>query len=123
MSTLIPILTKQENDPAFLEQALRKEKEVYLMAIVENEALELDFGFTAKEISIANDLIAKIKETLTAQKKHATEILEWGETVHKIVNFYKLKKIKKICLKKQDSASFKKLVKQLKENRLNVEVI
>lgn len=123
MSVLIPILSKKENEKNFLEKATENEKEIFVMAIVEPKAFELDFGFTAKEISHANALMEEIKKNLEAQGKKVTDVLEWGETLHKINNFAKLKKTKKICLKKQENPSFKKLAKELKEQHNKVEII
>lgn len=123
MEILIPILSKKENDPEFLAKASLNAQEIFLITIVDANAPNQSFGFTATEISHANALVQEIKELLAGSNKRVIDVLEWGDTVPKIANYAKLKKIKKIVLKQQDTPEFKKLVKQLRTQHHNVEVV
>ncbi len=123
MSVLIPILSKQENDTEFLSKAIHEQTYVYLLLIVEARSLDSTFGFTASQINHGNALINEIKTILEKQNKKVYDTLEWGDTTPRIINFAKLKKITKIALKNQENEDFKKLVKQLKQENLNVQVI
>lgn len=123
MDVLIPIISKQENDLQFLATATKQSEKVFLLVIVDANVPEMSFGFTATEIGQGNALIQEIKNTLQDSGKEVFECLEWGETIPKIVNFAKLKKIKKVALKKQDNQWFKKLVKHLHEEKIEVEII
>ncbi len=123
MDVLIPILSKTENQDTFLDTAAEGAGKIYLMIVVEAKNLEYDFGFTTGQISLGNQLMEDIKKYLTEKGLLVFDVLEWGETIPKITNFYFLKKIKKVVLKKQENDYFKKLVKELKGKKLNVEVI
>ena len=51
------------------------------------------------------------------------EIIEWGDTQSKILNLALLRKVDKVVLKKQDNQYFEELVKKLKSEKVDVEVI
>ena len=123
MDVLIPIISKHENDPQFLAVATKESEKVFLLVIVDANVPDMSFGFTATEIGHGNALIREIKRTLEDSGKEVFECLEWGETIPKIINFAKLKKIKKVALKKQDNHWFKKLVKLLHEEKIETEII
>lgn len=123
MDILIPILSKQENDPQFLAAATKESEKVFLLVIVDAGVPEMSFGFTATEIGHGNTLMREIKRKLQDGGKQVFECLEWGETIPKIINFAKLKKIKKVALKKQDTQGFKKLAKLLRDEKIETEII
>lgn len=122
MSVLIPIISKKENNEVFLENAIKKEKTVYLLAIMDTNAATTNFGFATSEIGHGNELIEEIKTYLNPVKITVYDALEWGDTNSKILNYAKLKKIKKVALIKQDNKYFRDLVSELKENKIKVEL-
>jgi len=122
MSVLIPIISKKENNEVFLEKAIKKEKTVFLLAIMDTNAAATNFGFATSEIGHGNELIEEIKEYLKPVKVTVNDALEWGDTNSKILNYAKLKHIKKVALIKQNNKYFKDLVLELKENKIKVEL-
>ena len=122
MSVLIPIISKKENSPEFLEKATRGQKQVFLLAIMDTGALAKNFGFATSEIGHGSELIDEIKKTLAPKGIEANDVLEWGDTHQQIINYAKLKKTKKVALIKQENKYFKDLVKDLKEQGFEVEL-
>ncbi len=122
MGVLIPIISKKENSKAFIEKAIEGQKSAFLLAIMDTGAVAKNFGFATSEIGHENELIEEIKKTLKEKGIAFDDALEWGDTTSTIINFAKLKKIKKVALVKQENKYFKDLVKELKENGFEVEI-
>ncbi|MEK6941770.1 MAG: hypothetical protein AABW85_02855 [archaeon] len=122
MTVLIPIISKKENNPEFLEKATQGQHHVFLLAIMDTGAVAKNFGFATSEIGHGNELIEEIKYTLKAKKIELSDVLEWGDTHQQIINYAKLKKTKKVALIKQENKYFKDLVKDLKEQGFEVEL-
>ena len=128
MKVLIPLITKQENNPAFLEEAAGKAKEVVLLAIVDDDVLAKGrFGFAANEIRHSNAFLAEVKQLLEKKGKEVKDISEWGDTERKICNIAKLNHVSKVSLKKIDNAFFRELEaglhRELKKDNIHVESI
>lgn len=115
-TVLIPILSKHEDNPDFLNSATRGFDHVTLLAVIDKQEMIGMFGFMANEIRSASQLLEKIKTFLEAQGKLVDDILEWGETGQKIEHAAMLQNCAKIVLAKQENQYFKKLLKQLEES-------
>ncbi|MBU0635414.1 hypothetical protein KKE06_00105 [Candidatus Micrarchaeota archaeon] len=113
---LIPIVSKQEDNPDFLTEATREFDEIILLAVIDKEDLVGQFGFVTSEIRTATQLIEKIQAFLESQGKKTEDLIEWGNTLHKIVQIAEIRKCDKIALAKQENQHFKQLVKQIEEN-------
>ncbi len=122
MKVLIPLLSKQEDSPDFVEKATKGAEEIYLLLAIDPADLSGQFGFAAHEISKGNKMMGLVTE-LVGPAKAVHQIVEWGETVGKIDNFYKLKHIDEIRVKKQENYWFEDIVKKLREKDLKVKVI
>ncbi len=122
MKVLIPLLSKQEDSPEFVEKSTKGAVEVYLLLVINPADLAGEFGFAAHEISKGNKMMGLVTE-LIGPEKAVHQIVEWGDTVSKIDNFYKLKAIDEIRVKKQDNYWFEDIVKKLKEKDLKVKII
>ncbi|MBI2598028.1 MAG: hypothetical protein HYW50_02430 [Candidatus Diapherotrites archaeon] len=123
MSVLIPIISKKENNPEFLKKAIKGEKKVFLLIIMDTTATTKNFGFATSEIGHGNELIEEIKKNLEPENVSVDEALEWGDTNTQIINYAKLKKIGKVVLAKQENEYFKNLVKDLEKNNFEVKII
>ena len=123
MKILIPLLSKTENKQEFLAKALEGAKEVILLLVVDTKAMPGQFGFAATEIRQGNTLMEEIKKKTTEKKKKCTDVMEWGDTLSKILNATRLYKANKIVLKKQDNKFFEDLVKELEHESVQVEII
>jgi len=121
-SILLPILSEKENNEEFLEKALKGTREVILLIVVDTESKE-DFGFTTSHIHSARTTLEEIKITIGKKRKKCEDILEWGNTFNKIMNIALIKKVDKVILKKQENQLFEELVKKLKKEKIDVEVI
>jgi len=122
MKILLPVLSEKENDEEFLDLALKGAKETIILIVVDADSKE-EFGFAASHIQRARAVMDQIKITLGKKRKSSEEILEWGDTNSKILNLALLRKVDKIVLKKQENDYFETLVKKLKKEKLEVEII
>ncbi len=114
-TVLIPLLSKQENNPDFLNSATQGFDHVTLLAVIDRMEIVGRFGFMANEIRSASQSLEKIKTFLEAQGKMVDDVLEWGETEQKIEHIAALRDCAKIVLVKQENQYFKKLLKKLEE--------
>jgi len=112
---LIPLISKRENDEGFIARACANGDELFLLLVVDTEAIGGQFGFAASEIGQGNSLMQEIKQIAKEHGKEGKDIIEWGDTETKILHFAQLQNIDKIFLVQQDNQFFKKLVKELRE--------
>ena len=122
MMVLLPILSDKENEDEFLEAALKGAKEVILLIVVDSDTND-EFGFATSHIQTARTILEEVKITVGKKRKKSEEILEWGNTVGKIINIALLRKVDKVVLKAQENQYFEELVKKLKKENIEVEVI
>lgn len=122
MSVLIPVISKKENSKEFLQKALSGQKEVFLLGIMDTGAVAKNFGLAASEIGRVNEIIEEIKKELKEKGIKFDDALEWGDTQAQIINFAKLKKVRKVILAKQENKYFEDLVKKLKDNGFDMEI-
>lgn len=122
MKVLIPILSETENDDVFLEKAVTGAKEVILLLVVDASPKDR-FGFTTSFIQKARTVMEAVKKTVGMKRKPCEDIIEWGDTQGKIVNMALLRKVDRVFLKKQDNQYFEKLLRKLKEEKIDTEVI
>lgn len=124
LKVLIPLVSKQENNPFFLERAFEGAKEIVLLLPIDTNAMVGQFGFAAGEIRQGNLLAEEIKKSAIAKGIRCTEIVEWGDTLSKIDHIAQLEKVNEILLLKQDNHYFRDLLKKLKDkSRKKIEVI
>ena len=121
MKVLIPLLSKQENKPEFLQRAVQGAKEVLLLLVIDTESTPSQFGFVASEIGQGNTLMQDVKKQLEKMRKTCNDVIEWGNTETKIEHIAQLQHVDKIVLLKQDNQFFKKLLKQMR-GKLKMEI-
>ncbi|HZX19402.1 MAG TPA: hypothetical protein VFF13_00115 [archaeon] len=122
MLVLLPILSDKENDEKFLDEALKGAKQIILLIVVDAGKKE-EFGFATSQIQKARKVLEEVSETIGQKRKSYEDILEWGDTNAKVLNLAMLRKVDKVILKKQENQYFKDLVKKLKHEKIEVEVI
>ncbi len=114
-SVLIPLLSKQENNPEFLEKALENAFEANVLLVIDKDAMVGQFGFAASEIMQGNLLLEELKQKILEKKILCNDIMEWGNTEQKILQLALLKKSDKIAMVEQENKYFQDLLKKLKE--------
>lgn len=122
MKILIPVLSEQENEEEFIDKAVAGANDVLLLIVVDAGQKE-QFGFTTSYIQKARATMEEVKKAVGKKRKTCEDILEWGDTLSKIVNLALIRKVDKVVLKKQDNHYFKQIVKKLKEEKIEVETI
>ncbi len=114
MKVLIPLLSKQESNEEFIEKAVRKADEVFLLMVIEKQ----DSGsLKAADISSSTHFLEEVKKIIGKKRKKCEEFTEWGETSTKIRNTAIINKVDKIALLKQENQYFEDLVKKLREEK------
>ena len=122
----MPILSKEEWKPEFVNKVLEKVDEIVLLSVIDRSDLSGKFGFAATEIMQANKIMEGIETELKRLKVKVESIVEWGETALKIDHIARLKKCELIFLQKQRTKYFTDLVKELekiKDKKTRVEII
>ncbi|MFH1545192.1 MAG: hypothetical protein ABIE23_03850 [archaeon] len=122
MKILLPLLSRQEFDEVFLEEALKGVKEVVLLLVIDTNAMSGEVGFAASEIMQGNQLMEKVKEVIGKKRKKCTEVTEWGDTARKIVNEAKIHKVNQIVLMKQENHYWSQLEEILRNEFKDVAV-
>ncbi len=119
----IPLLNNKEEEGEFIENAIKGVKEVVLILVVDMNATTENFGFATSQISHGSEAIEKIKKSLQMKGISVEDVQEWGDTFSKINTTAKLKQVKKIVVKAQDNQYFRNLIKKLRNEKYEVEVI
>lgn len=123
VKALIALLNNHEEDDAFIDKASESINEAVLVVVIDTQAMVGKFGYAASQMSQGSSALEKCKESLGKKGIKAEDILEWGDTLSKITSMAKLKRVNKIILKKQDNHYFETLVKNLKKDGFEVDVI
>lgn len=123
MKVLIPIISRKEDDSDFIEKALSKASEVFVLVIIDPSLKLDDAGFTASNIAIARNISEKIKEIARQKRKTANELMEWGSTKSKVLQTARFANIDKIVLLKQENEFFNEIVNEIKNAGFNLEII
>lgn len=122
MKVLVPLLTGKENNEDFVSAFTNKVDEVILLQIVDKDFKDR----TASAIGgmrITRVAMEEIKKIVGSKKKKCTEHIEWGSTLKKIHSIAILQKVDKVFLVKQENQFFEDILKELKKDKVAVEVI
>ena len=114
MKALVPLLSHDENSPEFLEK-LKTFDEVVLLVVIDRADMVGEFGFAAGDMRSATKLMEEMVSALKRRKIKVEDVLEWGETVQKIVQLAQLKNAEKVLLKKQSNLHWRKLVQEVEQ--------
>lgn len=122
MRVLIPILSPQCADPAFVEAAIEGASVVYVLLVLDKDSPSSAFGFKASEIMQGRDAVERVKEKVKEHKHLCTDILEWGHVLEKTAQIAEMKQVDKIVLyDSNQNKYFEHTVKDL-QNRTPVRV-
>ncbi len=123
MKALVPLLSREENSPEFLEK-LKEFQEVVLLVCIDRSDMVGEFGFAAGDMRSATKFMEEMVSALKRRKIKVEDVLEWGETAQKIVQLAQLKKADTVLLKKQSNLHWKKLVEEVeKKLKKKVEIV
>lgn len=126
MKALVPILSKKEWQPGFVNKVLEKADELVLLSVIDSSELSGKFGFAATEIMQANRIMEGIEAELKKLNVKVESLVEWGSTLQKIDHIARLKKCDFVFLQKQAGKGFEELLHGLRkaiEKRAAVEVV
>lgn len=129
MKGLVPILSKQEWKPEFINAVLEKADELVLLAVIDSSDFiggKGKFGFAANEIMQANKIMEGIETELKKLNVRVEGIVEWGSTIMKIDHTARLKNCDFIFLQKQEGKHFAELLNELEkvaDKKIKIEVL
>ena len=109
VKVLIPLLSKLENNPVFLDRACEGAKEIIVLAVIDRSLMVGQFGFCASEMMAANDVMEEMRKAIGQKRKTCNDIVEWGDTLQKTVNIAKIHSVDKIFLARQDNKYFEEI--------------
>ncbi len=113
---LIPILSKQENNPDFLIFATENATRALAVVVIDKTEMIGPFGFASTEIKHANTLLEQVSNFLAMRSIPTETILEWGNVSQKIMQLAELRRCGSIAVIKQPNEYYKKIVKEIKEH-------
>jgi len=119
---LVPLLSKREAEPAFIQAIANKAHEIILLLVIDTHAMAGEFGFATNEIAVGNALMQKIKEAIGKKRKTCNDVIEWGDTATKIEHMAQLYHVDKVYVVKQENQFYKILVKDMKEKLPEIEI-
>ena len=119
---LVPLLSKREAEPGFIEKIAQGTKEITLLLVIDTHAMAGKFGFATNEIATGNALMQQVKTALGKKRKTCNDVIEWGDTATKIEHLAELQKANKIYLVEQENQFFKDLIKTLEETLPGIEI-
>ncbi|MFH0714904.1 MAG: hypothetical protein V1847_04225 [Candidatus Diapherotrites archaeon] len=112
MKALVPLLSREENAPEFLEK-LKTFDEIVLFVCVDRGEMVGEFGFAASDMLNATKFMEEMVTALRRRRVKVVDVLEWGETIPKIVQLAQSKQVDKVLLKKQSNLHWRKLEEEL----------
>lgn len=123
MKVLVPLLSKREAEPAFVEAIASKAHEIILLLVIDTNAMVGRFGFATSEIGMGNALMQRLKAELGKKRKACNDVMEWGDTANKIEHIAQFYGIDRIYAVKQGNDYFRKLLADMKEKLKGIEII
>lgn len=122
LKVLVPLLSKREADPLFIEAVAGKAKHVILLLVIDTNSMIGQFGFATGEIAAGNALMEQVKTAFGKKRKKCNDVIEWGDTATKIGHLALLHKADRIFAVKQGNQFYQKVIKQLKESLKGMEI-
>ena len=122
MKILAPLLSGKEKAPEYIEAITNKIDKIILLQIVDQEFMN-NTGAAMGEVMQMHSLLEEIKKEIGKKRKSCDEISEWGKTLNKIVSIALIQQVDKVVLVDQENKFFRDLVKGVKDNKINVELI
>jgi uncharacterized membrane-anchored protein YjiN (DUF445 family) len=122
MKVLVPLLTGKEKDKGFIEVFTSKVDEVVLLQIIDKDFMNKTASAIG-EMRQSRAIMEEVKKIMAQKKKKYSEATEWGSTIQKIVSLAVLQKVDKVYLVNQSNQFFGDILKELKKNKVNYEVI
>ncbi len=98
MRVLVPILSPADANDAFVQHISENASVVYLLLVLDPKSASASFGFKTSEIMVGRETIDKMKLKIKENKRLCTDILEWGNTLEKIVQIAEMKQVEKILV-------------------------
>src|SRR3989338_6160117 len=124
---LIPILSKEEENQEFLDEATQKVDVIFLLLVMDTDVSLSRLGYTTKEMWSASKKLEHVKSAIGKKRKTVNEFTVWGPTIEKIINSAIIHQVDRVVLKRSDEKEFKKLEdslrKGLKKEKITVHVI
>jgi len=122
IKVLVPLLSKREAHPIFIEKIASRAREVILLLVIDTNAMVGQFGFATNEIAGGNHLMQQVKEALGKKRKTCNDVIEWGDTITKIEHLAELYHVDKIYMVRQDNQFFRKLLQDMRETLKEIEI-
>jgi hypothetical protein len=122
MIILAPLISGKENSEEYLEAISSKADKIILLQIVDRDFMNKT-SVAMGEIMQFSSIMNSIKKKIGAKRKTCEEITEWGNTIKKILSIALIQKVDKVVLVNQDNKFFEDILKELKKNKVKVELV
>ena len=98
MRVLVPILNPSYAQEPFIQHVVREASVVYLLLVLDPKSAHNPFGFKTSEIMLGRETVDLVKSKIKEHKRLCTDMLEWGDTLEKMVQIAEMKNVDKILL-------------------------
>lgn len=112
MKVLIPLISRNESNPEFIDKAVKGTDEVLLLIVIDK-----DDSLKASDISSSTHFLEEVKKMIGKKRKKCEDLTEWGNTTAKIKSTAIINKVNKIVLLKQENQFFEDLIQELKKEK------
>ncbi len=122
VKVLVPLLTGKEKENDFVEAFTSKVDEIIVLQIIDKDFMNKTAS-TIGEMRQSRVVMEEVKKIVGLKKKKYSEATEWGSTINKIISLAVLQKVDKVFFVNQQNQFFGDILKELKKNKIQYEVI
>jgi hypothetical protein len=122
MNVLAPLLSGRENSDEYINAIAKGSDKIILLQIIDREFMSKTSTAMGEVMQFSN-IMSEIKKKIGLKRKKCEEITEWGQTNKKIISITIIQKIDKIVLIEQKNNFFEDLLKEIKKNKINYELV
>lgn len=121
MKILIPILTGEEDDSEFLEEAVKDADELILLHVVKREDIgDVPAGYAGSKIKRGEEVMERVSKEISPRMRVESN-MEWGDPTKKVMALATINDVDEVVLKKSKTAD--DMEEELKEMRISVKII
>ncbi|MFA6399570.1 MAG: hypothetical protein WCW44_04355 [archaeon] len=122
VKVLVPLLTGKEKESDFVEAFTSKVDEIVLLQIIDKDFMNKTASAIG-EMRQSRAVMEEVKKIVAQKKKKYSEATEWGSTINKIISLAVLQKVDKVFFVNQKNQFFGDILKELKKNKIQYEVV
>ncbi len=122
MIVLAPLISGKENNEDYLEAITKSADKIILLQVIDKDFMNRT-STAMGEVMQFRSMMNEVRKKIGQKRKKCEEITEWGSADKKISAIAILQKADKTVMMEQKNKFFEDLLKELKKNKVKVEVV